>query len=113
LSEKESRATRVATAFGETSFPLWIRHRRNLAGPGMIAWMLPQILIHFVTGNTNLMKIVFVVTDDALVLASAFGFTFTLFLALSTAGRRPKSEPEAESDDEKTFSFAHLRRPQI
>jgi hypothetical protein len=79
----------------------------------MIAWMIPQVLVHFVTRNTDLMKIVFVVTDDALVLASAFGFTFTLFLALSTAGRRPKSEPEAESDEEKTFSFAQLQRPQI
>ena len=79
----------------------------------MIAWMIPQILVHFVTRNLYLMKIVFVVTDDALVLASAFGFTFTLFLALSTAGRRPKSEPEAESDEEKTFSFVQLQRPQI
>jgi hypothetical protein len=79
----------------------------------MIAWMIPQILVHFVTRNLYLMKIVFVVTDDALVLASAFGFTFTLFLALSTAGRRPKSEPEGESDEEKTFSFAQLQRPQI
>ena len=79
----------------------------------MIAWMMLQILIHFVTRNLYLMKIVFVVTDDALVLASAFAFTFTLFLALSTAGRRPKSEAEGESDDENTSAFAELRRPQI
>ena len=95
------------------SFPLRIRHRRNLAWPGMIAWMIPQILVHFVTRNLDLVKIVFVVADDALVLASAFAFTFTLFLALSTAGRRPKSEAEGESDDENTSAFAQLRRPQI
>jgi hypothetical protein len=79
----------------------------------MIAWMIPQILIHFVTRNTDLVKIVFVVADDALVLASAFAFALSLFLALSTAGRCPKSEPEAESDDENTSAFAQIRRPQI
>ena len=79
----------------------------------MIAWMIPQILIHFVTRNTDLMKIVFVVTDDALVLASAFVFAFSLVFALGTAGRRPKSESKAESDEENTFSFAQIRRPQI
>jgi hypothetical protein len=77
----------------------------------MIAWMMLQIFIHFVTGNLYLMKIVFVVTDDALLLVLAL--VFALFLALSTAGRRPKSESEAESDDEKTSAFAQLRRPQI
>jgi hypothetical protein len=112
LSEKESRAIRVATAFGEISFPLWIRHRRNLTGPGMIAWMIPQILIHFVTRNLYLMKIVFVVTDDALVLAP-LASAFALVFALGTAGRRPKSESEAESDDENTSAFAQIRRPQI
>ena len=79
----------------------------------MIAWMIPQILIHFITRNTDLMKIVFVVANDALALASAFVFAFILVFALGTAGRRPKSEPEPESDDENTSSFAQLRRPQI
>jgi hypothetical protein len=78
----------------------------------MIAWMIPQILVHFVTRNLYLMKIVFVVTDDALVLAH-LASAFALVLALGTAGRRPKSEPEAESDEEKTCSFVQLQRPQI
>jgi hypothetical protein len=81
----------------------------------MIAWMIPQILVHFVTRNLYLMKIVFVVTDDALVLAplAHLASAFALVLALGTAGRRPKSEPEAESDEEKTCSFVQLQRPQI
>jgi hypothetical protein len=78
----------------------------------MIAWMMLKIFIHFVTGNLYLVKIVFVVTDDALVLAP-LASAFALVFALGTAGGRPKSEPEAESDDENTSAFAQLRRPQI
>jgi hypothetical protein len=73
----------------------------------MIAWMILQILIYLVTRNTYLMKIVFVVADDALVLGCAF--VGVVFAFGETAGRRPKSEAEPETDDENTCSF----RPQI
>jgi hypothetical protein len=54
------------------------------------------------------MKIVFVVADNALAIVSvAFGSAFAF--VRGTAGRRPKSEPEAETNDENACSF----RPQI
>jgi hypothetical protein len=89
-------------------FPLFIRHRRNLAGASVIAWMILQILIYLVTRNTDLMKIVFVVADDALVIVSV-AMAGVLAFARGTAGRRPKSEAEPETDDENACSF----RPQI
>jgi hypothetical protein len=65
----------------------------------MIARMILQIFGYLIAGDADLVKIVIVMTDDALV-----GWV---------GGHGPETKSQAESDDENARCFTEIRDPQI